>query len=202
MTLSASASNFDSTKVMWNAGKVWKGLAVPAAGAAPVLFTDGSPEATANPSAKHIGMTDKGTKSLYTFTKQDATSDEQSAPHLSRIVAEVMSIEGAWKQIIDPVLLTAMTVGATSVTQTSPAGTSLQLGGKQSIATDCIAVIAPQVGDPTKFVVFMIYQGYNESGFELDMTRGGESNSPFKFVAQAIPSRAVGDQLGQVFIQS
>jgi hypothetical protein len=185
---------------MWNAGQVWTGLSIPGAGAGPTLATDGTPDATANPNAKHIGMTDKGTKCTYSFTKKDAMDDEHTGPHATRIVQEVMTIEGAWKQVLDAALLAKISVGGNNASITG--GNVVQFGGKQQPTADCIAVIAPRSDNAAKFVCFMLYSCYNESGVQLSNTKEDETSSPFKFTALAVQSRAVGDQLGQMLIQS
>jgi hypothetical protein len=126
--------------------------------------------------------------------------DEHTAPHATRITAETMTIEGSWKQLLDPALLESMSVGGKKATVTG--GTIVTFGGKQMPASDCVAVIAPRADNPAKFIVFMLYSAYNESGVTLTNTKEDEASSPFKFNGLAVAGRAQNDQLGQVFIQS
>lgn len=198
------ADAFDGTKTMWEAGKVYVGAAVPAAGAAPTIVTlaDGSLalDAVTNPSAVHVGYTEKGTVCKYNWTKKDATDNEHTAPHATKIVAEEMTIEGAWKNLLDPALVETMSVGGTKATVTG--GSIVEFGGKPTPTATCIVVVAPRRDDPTKAMVFMIYSGYNTEGVTFTNDLENEASSPFKFVGLSVASRARGKQMGQIFIQS
>jgi hypothetical protein len=198
--MAGTATAFDKTKTLWNNGQVWIDLAVPSAGGKITLATDGTPDATANPSAKHIGFTRKGSKVSYKMTKTDAMDDEHTAPHDTRITAEAMRIEGTFLQVLDTVLLAEMSVGGTEVTVTSDK--VVTFGGQQSITTRCIAVIVPKKDAPTKFIAVVLYAAYNESGIEITITKDAENESPFAFVANAVAGRAALDQLGQILVQT
>lgn len=198
------ADAFDNTKVMWEAGKVYVGAAVPAASAPPTIVTlaDGTLalDAVTNPSAVHVGYTEKGTVCKYNWTKKDAMDNEHTAPHLTRIVAEEMSIEGAWKQLLDPTLVETLSVGGTKASVTG--GSIVEFGGKPTPTAQCVCVVAPRANDSTKAVVFMIYSAYNTEGVTLTNDLENEASSPFKFVGLSLASRARGKQMGQIYIQS
>lgn len=198
--MAGTAKNYSATDTLWNPADVWIDVAVPAAGASITLNTDGTPDATANPNARHLGMTEKGTKCTYSYAKAEARSDELTAAHRTKIVTEDMTIEGSWKQLLDPDLLEILTVGGTKATRTG--GTAVTFGGKASITGRSIVVIAEQQGNPGAFVAFHVYQGYNESATELSNTRESETSSPFKFMAQSVTTRVVGDQMGQIYIET
>jgi len=198
----ADGSNGATT--MWNAGRVFILASVPAGGAAPTVATlaDGTLtlDATAHPNAVHIGMTEKGTVCKYSWTKKDAMDDEHTAPHATRIVAEEMTIEGAWKQILDATLVEKMSVGGTKSSVTG--GNIVEFGGKLTPTAMCVCVVAPRQDDPTKAIVFMLYSAYNTEGITFTNTKEDEASSPFKFVGLSVTSRAAGKQMGVVFIQS
>jgi hypothetical protein len=111
-----------------------------------------------------------------------------------------MTIEGAFKQILDPVLLETISVGGTKATVTG--GNIVEFGGKPTPTAQCIAVVAPRADDSTKAVVFMIFSGYNTEGVTLTNNLEDEASSPFKFVGLSVASRARGKQMGVIFIQS
>lgn len=199
--MGASSVNFDKTKTMWNMGYVWLNCAVPAVDSIITVVANSNgeptPDSTENPSAVHLGYTDKGTKCSYKFTKTDATDDEHYMPHDMKITAESMSIEGGWKQLLDSALLVPMSVGGTL---TSPTGGKLvQFGGLDTITPTCIAVFAPKKNDATKFIQFVIFSGYNTEGVEWSNTKEGEAVSPFKFEALAVSTRAKGKQSGYIY---
>ena len=52
----ATAKNYDSAVTAHGPTDIWLSLAIPGAGAEITLFTDGTPDETANPSARHVGM--------------------------------------------------------------------------------------------------------------------------------------------------
>jgi hypothetical protein len=60
--------------------QLWANLAVPAAAARITLDADGTPDATANPNAKHLGHTDAGLTVTARETNQDWFADENPFP--------------------------------------------------------------------------------------------------------------------------
>lgn len=194
------ADAFDKTKTMWMPGKLYIGISPPAFGGVVTLDVNGLPDATENPNAKHIGMTRAGTKLFYKMTKADAKSDELPAPHDSKITGEEMRIEGRWLQVLDDALLASISVGGVSNTITG--GKKVSFGGKGTIPTTCVLVVAPRKNDPTKFIQFCIYAGYNSEGVEIDVNSEKENDSPFVFRGQAVIGRTVNDMMGYFFIGS
>jgi hypothetical protein len=53
-------TTLDITKVQKNPSRIWFGLAIPSASSYLTIGADGTPDATQNPSAKLIGLTEKG----------------------------------------------------------------------------------------------------------------------------------------------
>ena len=200
--MAAVPDNFDKTKTLWNAGLVYVDITPPAAGAVVTLDASGKPDATENPNARHVGFSDKGSKFSYKMTKADATDDEHTAPHDSRITTESMMISGTWKQILDEVLLAKISVGGQSATLTTPAGKKVSFGGKQAITGLCILIVTPKKDDPTKFIQICGYSMFNDAGVEVTVTKDAENSTPFNFVGLALTARAVNDQLGFLFVPS
>ena len=76
MPTTASTLNFDKTKVARGPGKLWLNVALPAAGAVLTLHSDGTPDATTNPNAKHVGMTKAGAKCNYSVESDKREADD------------------------------------------------------------------------------------------------------------------------------
>lgn len=192
-----TAKNYATNMVELGPGDIWLDVAVPAAAARVTLFTDGTPDATANPSAKHLGMTQEGAKLIYTPSITNFESDEQTAPILSQNVGEELRIEGSMLQILDTALITKLAAGATYGT----AGGYEQntIGGKQTVATFTILYVAPVYADTTKFLVVNIYKGYNAAGWQADLSRKKMAAVAFNFFGLSISTRAANDQLGNIW---
>lgn len=196
--MAGTSKAYDSTEIILGPADVWLEVAVPTAGNRLTLHTDGTPDATANPSAVHLGMTAAGTTFSYVPEIQDFSSDELTAPHLSRIISETMKLEGEFLQVFDWSILAKMTVGGTKNTNTSTTSgyEELTIGGISTIDTFSVALIGTDIGDPTLFWVIQLYSTFNKAGFNFSVTRKDQSKAKFEFVGQAITSRTSGDQIG------
>lgn len=195
--MAATAKNYSTTTLEIGPGDIWLNVGVPGAGARITLASDGTPDSVSNPSCVHLGMTQEGSKCIYTPNLQVFESDELTAPILTQNVGEVLSIEGTMLQVLDTSILSYLVAGGTRTTGSGYE--QITIGGKQTVATFTIAVIAPVYADVTKFVVYNIYKGYNSAGFNFDISRKKMAAIPFKFEAQSISTRAAGDQAGSIW---
>lgn len=198
--MAGTAKSYDATKIILGPGDLWLNVAVPSAAARMTLHTDGTPDSTANPQAKHLGMTKEGCEITYKPNVQDFEADEITSPFLSRIITEELSIKGEMFQVFDWALLAKMTVGGTYNTNT--AYEEMTLGGLSTVTTMSIALIAPDINNPTtKFVVCQIYKTYNKAGWNFRETRKQPASLPFEFMGLSVTSRASGDQIGNIWKQ-
>lgn len=198
--MAGTAKGYSSTKLMIGPGDAWGNLALPADGSRLTLHTDLTPDSTANPSAKHVGFTDQGTKVMYRAEIQTFEADEQTAPILSRILTESLKIEGAFLQGADFDIMDMFLMGAT---KTSAAGyEQITLGGNTAVTGISFAVIVPTVADATKAHVFNIYSAYNEAGLDLAITRRDISKIPFTMTGLQLSSRTAGNRLGNIWSQT
>jgi hypothetical protein len=195
--MAGTAGNQDSTKVLRGPAKVWLKVAIPAAAARLTLHTDGSPESVANPNAKQLGLTKAGTKISMGLTVQNSEADELTAPYRTTITADEMIAEGEWLQVLDLTLWELLIPNGTFATASGYE--EVRIGGRTAIAANAqpsVAIIAPTLADPTKFVVAHIYQAVNTSGAQLTINKAEDSAAPFKLEGRSITSRASGDQVG------
>lgn len=195
--MAGTAKAYSSNNLIIGPGDSWGSLAVPGAGARITLHTDGTPDSTANASAKHVGFTDKGAKVTYTNEIETFEADEQTAPILSRILTESLTIDGAFLQGADLDIMDMFIMGADKTTGSGYE--AITLGGNTAVTGMSFALIVPTVADATKFHVYNIYNAYNKKGVEVDVTRRDIAKIPFEMTGLQVSSRAVGDRLGCIW---
>jgi hypothetical protein len=181
-------------------GKLWTNLSIPAAGGKLKLATDGSPDATDNPNAVHVGMTEAGSAISIKQTFTDFFADEFVDPILKDIATREMAITGSWLQVLDMTTLKLLTPGTSALTGAGYDGVTF--GGNDLISYYSTAMIFPLQSNSALFGVFHIYKGINDPGIAFEISRKKLGASPFAFKAVAITSRAAGDQLGAFWKQS
>lgn len=199
--MAGTSKNYNANQVVLGPSDVWLNVAVPSAGSRMTLHTDGTPDSTANPNAVHLGMTAAGVTFEYKPDIQDFTSDELTAPHISRIISEACTLKGEFLQVFNWALLEKMTVGGTKNTSASPAYEELTIGGLSTISTYSVALIGPDISGSSEYWCIQLYKTYNKAGFNFTVTRKDQSKAAFEFHGLAIPSRASGDQIANFWHQ-
>lgn len=194
--MAAATKNYNANQIILGPSDIWLDVAVPAASSRMTL-TSGTPDTTANPNAIHLGMTSAGVTFEYVPEIQDFTSDELTAPHMSRIISESCTIKGEFLQVFNWALLEKMTVGGTKGvnTNTSTGYEELTMGGLSTVSTYSIALIGQDISGTDQYWVIQLYKTYNKAGFNFSVTRKDQSKAAFEFMGLAVPGRAVGDQI-------
>lgn len=191
-------TTLDITKTQKNPSRIWFGLAVPSGSSYLIIGADGTPDATQNPSAKLIGLTEKGAMCNLQRSFTEEFYDEVKYA-LERSLDQIGgSIKTEAAQVLDSDLLTLATVGMG--TALTPSGKKAWTLGESTLSFTSIAAIAPTKADATKFVVFHLYQAYNKADFDLGLSRVERSKLPLDFVGTAIPTRASTDTFGCIYI--
>lgn len=198
--MAALSKNYNSNQIVLGPCDVWLNVALPATGSRLVL-TSGTPDDATSASAIHLGMTEAGVTFEYTPEIQDFTSDELTAPHLSRIVSESARITGNFLQVFNWDILEKMTVGGKKNIDSSSAYEELTFGGLSEITTFPVAVIGKDISGSNEYWVIHLYKTFNRAGFSFTVTRRNQSQAPFEFVGQAITSRPANDQIGNFWHQ-
>lgn len=198
-----TAKNYNGNQIVLGPSDLWLNVAVPAPGARLTLDADGTPDNTASPSAIHLGMTAGGVTFEYMPEIQDFTSDELTAPHMSRIISEKASLKGEFLQVFNWSLLEKMTVGGTRNvnTNTSTGYEELTMGGTSTVPTFSVALIGPDIFGTNQWWVVQLYKTFNRSGFTFSVTRKDQSRAPFEFSGLAVTTRTVGDQVANFWHQ-
>lgn len=163
-----------------------------------ILYTDGSPDATQNPNAKHIGWTQDGAEWLVRPNVLNFTPDESLDPVISRVQAEEIVISGSAWQTGDMDIAELLTPTATRSDVMGSKG--LTFGGSGVLSYTSVAVIAPLEGDSTRFAVFHLYKAFNDQGLAAQLTSKKPTASPFAFRGLGIGTRAAGDRAGRYYI--
>lgn len=194
--MAAATKNYNANQIILGPSDIWLDVAVPAASSRMTL-TSGTPDTTSNPNAIHLGMTAAGTTFEYKPEIQEFTSDELTAPHMSRIISESCTIKGEFLQVFNWALLEKMTVGGTKgvSTNTSTGYEELTMGGLSTVSTYSIALIGQDISGTSEYWVIQLYKTYNKAGFNFSVTRKDQSKAAFEFMGLAVPGRAVGDQI-------
>lgn len=199
--MAGTSDNFQATKTQsGNYGKLYAGVAIPAANTHIKLAADGTPDAGENPNAVHIGITDKGVKFTAKATSQKFYGDEFVYPLNEVITIVDASFTGNFLQIMDFDVLAAMTKGLG--TRNDGAGfQKLDLGNPPSITYQSVVHIFPLLEDPTRFGVFHLYKAFQSGGFDFDIGKKVQASSPFTFEGLGVTSRAATDSVGYIVKQ-
>lgn len=200
--MAGTSDNYVVTDVILGPGRIYAGLAIPGAGGRLVLASDGTPDATQNPNAVHLGMTEEGSAWSVKPTFQDFLADEFLDPIISRATAEEAVVTGSIYQIANMALAAILLPTAT---RSDLAGTTgLSFGGSGEITLTGVAVISEVEGasGPQTYHVFHLYQARNDQGIAAQITSKKLSSTPFAFKGFAIPTRAQGDRVGRYFRQN
>ena len=201
--MAGTAKNYNGNQIVLGPSDLWLNVAIPQGGARLTLDADGTPDNTANPDAIHLGMTAAGVTFEYMPEIQDFTSDELTAPHMSRIISEKASLKGEFLQVFNWNLLAKMTVGGTRNvnTNTSTGYEELTMGGVSTVSTFSVALIGPDIQGTGQYWVVQLYKTFNKSGFTFAVTRKDQSRAPFEFSGLAVTTRAIGDQIANFWHQ-
>jgi hypothetical protein len=193
-----TSDNWQSGRIQaGNYGRLYVGLAIPASGAHIKLASDGTPDATENPTAIHVGITEKGSKFTGKPTIQKFYGDEFPFPLKEVITVVDASFTGNWLQVMDIDVLAAMTLGM-GTRADGPGFQKINIGSPTTVTYQSCALIFPLEADPTLFGIFHLYKAVQTAGFDLDISRKSMASSPFTFEGTGVTSRDVTDQVGYV----
>lgn len=197
--MAGTATNYDVNAIAQTAGLLWGKVAIPTAGARLTLHTDGTPDATANPEAMHLGMTREGAAFS---TKPEFTeffADEFEDPIKKSIARSEAVISAELLQVMDTEIAELMLPGSTRTTASGYE--QVTFGGSTSFTYNSFALIFPTEADNTKFGVFQLYKAINDGGLAVEIGRTKLSGLSVALKGQAVTSRAAGDTTGSYWKQ-
>lgn len=192
--------NWEVGAIAKGPGQLWTNLSVPAAGGKLKIDADGTPDATDNPNAVHVGMTEAGSAILLKQTFTDFFADEFINPIIKSLASEEAAITGNWLQVTNMDIVEVMTPG---LMRSDGAGFDrVTFGGTGQITYYSTALIFPLESDPTLYGVFQLYKAVNDPGLAFEVSRKKLGTSPFAFRGVSITSRTSGDQVGAYWKQT
>lgn len=199
--MAGTATRYNSALVpMGTIAQLWADLAVPSAGARLTLDADGTPDATANPNAVHLGHTDAGITMSAVESVIDFNADEVPYPIGSSLDALEVQITGSALQVQDEELLQILALNFGTYS-TNTGYKQLTMGYKTSISYSSVAVIWPSSLGAGDFAVFQLYNARNTSGFNFQLGRRNRSQTDFAIKGYGLTARAAADQMGNYWWQ-
>lgn len=194
MTTTASAPAWRTTALAQNFGQLWIDLALPGAAARITLHTDGTPDATLNTTAYHLGATAKGSKLMIKSTMSKFYADEFRGPIVTNVDAVAAGISCELLAITNLVGMAKMLPGVGTYATTSSSFAEVRIGSK-AIAYTCSALIFPLIEDTAKFGIFNLYSSANDAGVEWSQSRKELGSTPISLVGYELTTRAATDTL-------
>lgn len=194
-----TAVSWRGTALAQNAGQLWGQLAVPSAGSRITLYTDGTPEATANPTAFHFGVTKAGAKLSIKPKYTKYYADEFRGPLVTNVDEVEMMIAAELLAVTDMDVIKNLLAGVGTYATSS--GYKQVTVGSLAIAYQCVAHIFPLIEDTTKWGVFNLYSSVNEAGVEWEQSRKALGSMPVSFSGYEVTTRAAADTLGNFWKQ-
>jgi hypothetical protein len=203
--MAGTADNFSTVDVGIGPGKFYIDLGTGsgqwdgAAGVRLILAADGTPDATQNPNARHVGWTDAGWQFSVKPTFTNFNADESPDPIISRVTAQEAVISGSLLQVMDMDLVEVLNPTATRSDVMGSEGVTF---GNATQQYTSVALIWPFEDDPTRFGAVHLYKAFNDTGLAGNITSKEISKSPVAFRGLAVSTRAQADRVGRFFTQN
>jgi len=201
MATSATAKNWRVASSSINPSNLWGGLAIPGAAARLRIHeADGTPDATANASAFHYGVTKGGVDLMIAPSYDKFYADEFRGPIITNIGSLDMGIAGELLALTDIVamnrLLSGIATYATGALSGDDAAYTESRIGTKAITYESIAAIFELKETAGEWGVFHLYSALNDAGIKWKQSRKEQAGTPFNFMGFEITTRAVTDTLG------
>lgn len=193
--MAGTAPSWRTTALALNAGQFWGSLAIPGAAARITLDADGTPDATANPTAFHYGATKAGSKLMIKSSQTKFYVDEFRGPIVTNIDSIEMGISAELVAVTDMDVVTKLLPGVGTYATTASTFKEVRVGIK-AITYESVALIFPLIENTAKFGIFNIYSSLNDAGVEWAQSRKELGFIPVSFVGYEITTRAATDTLG------
>jgi hypothetical protein len=171
---------------------IFTDVAVPAGGAELVIDVTGglpTPDATANSSAVHWGLSTGGADLLYKPSSAMSEADELTTPYRSALVGEEVVISPKGNLQVGQ-NLTLMSKAMAGATLSTPSGKKkITLGGLTSITFRTVLAIWATPETANKYEYWLLYSAFNDNGLAQTLSRKSDASSDMAWRGFAISSR-------------
>lgn len=201
MATSATAKNWRVAASTMNPGNLWGGNATPGAAARLRIHeADGTPDATANPSAFHYGATKGGADLMVAPTFSKFYADEFRGPIITSVDALDMGIAAELLGLTDIVAMNRLLPGiatyATGALSGDDAAYTESRIGIKAITYESLALIFELRETAGEWGIFHLYSALNDAGMKWKQGRKEQGSTPVNFVGFEITTRAATDTMG------
>lgn len=206
--MAGTALNYLSSEVTKGPVNFFLDVAVPGAAAESVIDSTSNvhtPDATANPSAVHLGMTQGGLDVLYRPSTEHSESDELTSPYRAILTAEevVLSPKGMLQLVGGGSRLNLASKLMLGASLTTPSGKKkITVGGLATVTYRAVMAIWAEAEDPTKYEYILLYRSFNDAGLAFTLSRKTDAASDLAFRGFSDASRALGDQVAQWVVKT
>lgn len=190
---------YSAAQIQRGVADLWIDLAEPASGAHKItLFSDGTPDATANPNAKHLGVLEGAAVSQYGPKYDFEKIDQDTAPVVAFLTEEEAVIEATMKQTaFNNVLQYLLPPGFFS--DTSAEGVTIGQGGNIVATNATLACIAKSADPAYNWVVALLYKAVPVAAMKIEMGKEKTAVYQVKFQGLTDLTRPAGDRLGSFY---
>lgn len=199
--MAATARTYTIADIARGPVDIWLNVAAPAFGAEVAIDTTSgvhTPESSANPSALHLGLSKEGASLLIKPATENFMADELTSPYRSAISDEevVISTKGSLQVGQNMTILAQLVLGSTASTPTGKL--ALKGGGLSTITYRTVMAIWALPEDTTKYMYWLLYRSYNDTGVALEISRKIDASADIAFRGFSDPARTAGDQIYQI----
>lgn len=191
---------YSAAQIQRGAVDLWVNVAEPASGTHTItLFTDGTPDATANPNAKHLGLLEGAAIGDYAPKYDLEKVDQDTAPVVAFLTDEEATIQAVMKQqSFQNVLQYCLPPGFFS-SGTLDEGVTLGQGGNIIASPVTLACIAPSADPAFKWSVALLYKAIPIAAFKTSLGKEKTAVYEVKFQGLSDLTRPAGDRLGSLY---
>src|ERR1017187_788219 len=190
-----TAKNFVTAEIFQGPADLW--VIDPPTDAATRVPLDAAtltPDATAHPTAAHLGMT-TGAVNFTVMPKIDVIKADQFDAGVDVWIQSIdAKLEAEMNQSAMDKLARALAVG--TYTTSSGAYSQMTFGGLSAVPTICVCAIGRKRTDPTKAVTVCLYACNSVDGITITASRQKASTYKLSFDGLIDPTRTAGRQMG------
>ena len=190
---------YSAAQIQRGVADLWINVAEPVSPAHKItLFSDGTPDATANPNAKHLGVLEGAAVPQYGPKYDFEKIDQDTSPVVAFLTEEEATIEAQMKQTtFNNVLQYLLPPGFFS--DASAEGISLGQGGNIIATPSTIACIAKSADPAYAWVVALLYKAVPVAAMKIEMGKEKTAVYQVKFQGLSDLTRPSGDRLGSFY---